>query len=94
MFSVNRIIAFLTPVFTTAAVALSHLALTRLGFHISPDALVAVETTVAASAAGAALKWLHGHQRYESYLHDIEVFGRTVDQAAQVVSASQRIRQR
>lgn len=68
--TVNRVVAFLTPAFTIASVAVSQLALTRFGFHVSPEVLVPVETTVAASAAGAALKWLHGHQKYEQLVHD------------------------
>ncbi len=64
-FTINRVVALATPLFTTLAVAIAHLALTRFGFHVSPDAIVPVETTVAVSAAGAALKWLHGYQKHE-----------------------------
>jgi hypothetical protein len=71
-FALNRVVVLLTPLFTTAAVAVSHLALTRFGFHVSPNTLVAVETTVGGSAAAAALKWLHGHQKYEVLQHDLE----------------------
>ncbi len=67
---VNRVVALLTPVFTLASVAASQLVLTRFGFHVPPEALVPVETTVAVSAAGSALKWLHGHQKYEELVHD------------------------
>jgi hypothetical protein len=68
--TVNRVVAVLTPVFTVASVAISQLVLTRFGFHVAPEALVPVETTVAVAAVGAALSWLHGHQKYEALVHD------------------------
>ena len=65
LFPINRVVVLATPIFTTLAVAISHLLLTRFGYHVSPDALVPVETTIAISAAAAAIKWLHGYQLHE-----------------------------
>lgn len=69
--TINRVVVLATPVFTTVAVAIAHLLLTRFGYHVSPDALVPVETTVAISAGGAALKWLHGYQKHEERQHEL-----------------------
>lgn len=69
---INRLVALLTPLFTTAATLGSAWVARHIGIHPTPDQLLAIETTVATSALGAAGMWLHGHQKYEGYLHELE----------------------
>jgi hypothetical protein len=70
MFSVNRVVALLTPVFSAGAAVGSAWLLKHFPGLPAPSAgeILGVEVTVATSAAGAALKWLHGHQAYEQRL--------------------------
>lgn len=82
MFPVNRIVAFLTPAFTAgAAVASGWLLKHAPGVPAaSVVELTAIEVTAASAATGAALKWLHGHQKYET---DIRWADHAVKAAAQ-----------
>ena len=81
MFPVNRVVAFLTPVFTAGAAVASGWLLKHAPGVPAPSVveLTGVEVTAATAAAGAALKWLHGHQKYEA---DI----RWADQAVKAAS--------
>jgi len=62
----NRIVALCTPLFTAVAGVVSGYA-AKYGFHLDPTQVVAVEALAATSAAGSALKWLHGSQKVEAY---------------------------
>lgn len=72
MFSVNRIVALLTPVFTAGA-ALASAYAAKHGLNLSASEVLTVEVAAATAAGGAALKWLHGHQKYEQIVHDAEL---------------------
>src|SRR5579862_986678 len=63
--SANRIVTILTPVFTAVAALGSGYIAKSTGLNVSPAELLAVETTVGVSAAGAAIKWLHGWSVFE-----------------------------
>lgn len=86
MFSVNRVVAFLTPVFSAgAAVGAAWLVKHCPGLPTPGQAeLLGAEISGATAAAGAALKWLHGHQSWEKRvaelnpLRDIERVVKTV----------------
>ena len=63
--SANRIVALFTPVFVAGSALLSGYVAKTTGLNVNPAELVAVESAVGLSAAGAALKWLHGWSGYE-----------------------------
>lgn len=79
MFSVNRVVAFLTPVFAAgAAVGSAWLVKHFPGVPVpSQGQILGVEIAGAASAAAAALKWLHGHQLWEARIHQAEQLVKT-----------------
>jgi hypothetical protein len=64
--SLNRVVALFTPVFTAVAGLASAYA-AKHGLNLDPTEVAAVEALVATSAAGAALKWLHGSQAIDKY---------------------------
>lgn len=68
MFPVNRVVAVLTPVFTAAAtVGSAWLLLHFPGLPVPSKAqLLTAEIGGATAAVSAALKWLHGHQKWEA----------------------------
>lgn len=78
--SLNRVVAFLTPVFAAVAgVGSAWLARHFPGIPPLPPAdIVAFEITAATTAAGAALKWLHGSQLAERYVHEGEQFAKSL----------------
>jgi hypothetical protein len=86
MFPVNRVVAFLTPVFAAgAAVGSAWLIKHFPGLPVPGQAeLLGAEISGATAAAGAALKWLHGHQAFEKRVAEIapvtvlEEIGKTV----------------
>lgn len=71
MFSVNRIVALLTPVFTAGA-GLATAYAAKHGLNLPASEVLTVEIAAATAAGGAALKWLHGHQQYEKIVADAE----------------------
>lgn len=86
MFPVNRVVAFLTPVFAAgAAVGSAWLIKHFPGLPVpgQPE-LLGAEISGATAAIGAALKWLHGHQAWEQRVADIapvtvlEEIGKTI----------------
>jgi hypothetical protein len=81
MFSVNRVVAFLTPVFAAgAAVGSAWLVKHFPGVPVpSQGQILGVEIAGAASAAAAALKWLHGHQLWEARIHQAELLVKHVE---------------
>jgi hypothetical protein len=71
MFSTNRIVAVLTPIFAAgAAVGSAWLAKHFPGVQVSSGEILALEITGATAATGAALSWLKGHQAYEKRLDE------------------------
>jgi hypothetical protein len=70
----NRLVALLTPVFTAvAAVGTAWLGKHFPGLPVPTKTQVVVYEGLGASAAlGSALKWLHGHQKYEAIVADTE----------------------
>jgi hypothetical protein len=68
MFSINRIVVLLTPVFSASAAVGSAWLLKHFPGLPTPSAaqLLGVEVTVATSALGVALSWLKGHQQWEN----------------------------
>jgi hypothetical protein len=72
MFTVNRIVAVLTPVFSAVAGVGSAWLLKHFPGVPVPSAgeLLAIEVTGATAAGGAALSWLKGHQAYEKRLDE------------------------
>src|ERR1700743_3106684 len=74
MIPINRLVALLTPVFAAAAVVGSAWLLKHfpgLPFPSTAE-LTAVEALGATTAGAAALKWLHGHQKWEERVADAE----------------------
>ena len=88
--SLNRVVALFAPVFAAAGAVGSAWLLKHVPGLPAPSAaeLAAVEATTAAAAAGAALKWLHGHQAWEARAHSAEQWAamaaRDVEDAAPV----------
>lgn len=84
MFPVNRIVVLLTPVFSAAAaVGGAWLVKNFPGLPVPGQAeLVAIEISAATAAAGAALKWIHGHQAWEKRLAELDP---TVDLVAKTI---------
>lgn len=72
MFPANRVVAILTPVFTAAATVASAWLLKHFpGLPVpSKSQLLAAEIGGATAAVGAALKWLHGHQKWEARIDE------------------------
>jgi Flp pilus assembly secretin CpaC len=74
MFSLNRVVAVLTPlVFAPAAAATTAWIATHFpGLPtIDPGQVVAVEIAGATAALGTGLTWLHGHQKWNSIVADL-----------------------
>lgn len=65
-----RIVALLTPVFTALAAVGSGFVARHTGVTFSPDELLAIEIATATAAGGSALKWLHGSQAIDKYVHE------------------------
>lgn len=63
----NRLVALLTPAFSAvAAIGTAWARKHCPGLPVpSVTELVGIELSAATAAAGAALKWLHGHQKWE-----------------------------
>jgi len=74
MFPLNRVVVLLTPLFTAAAAVGSAWLVKHFpGLPVpSQGELLGVELAGATAAGGAALKWLHGHQKYEDRLAVLE----------------------
>jgi hypothetical protein len=88
MFSLNRVVALLTPVFSAGAAVGSAWLLKHFpGVPVpSSSELLGVEVTVATSAGAAALKWLHGHQAWEQRLAKLDPQIDLVGSAVKVVT--------
>lgn len=71
MFSVTRIVALLTPVFTAGA-ALASAYAAKHGLNLPASEVLTVEIAAGTAGLGAALKWLHGYQAFEALEHDAE----------------------
>lgn len=72
-FSIERVVALLTPVFSAAAGWLSTIVAHNVpGLTIPRDQLVAVFIGGATIAGGAALKWLHGRQKFTSSVTSVQ----------------------
>lgn len=69
--SIERVVAFLTPVFAIGAGWLSG-AVAKYGLHIDPTGIVALEATGVATAAAAALKWLHGRAAWTKAVAELK----------------------
>lgn len=65
----NRLVALLTPLFTAVA-GLATGAAAKYGLHLDPTQVTSIEIAAATAGAGAALKWLHGHQQYERLISE------------------------
>lgn len=72
--SIERVVALLTPVFAAAAGWLSVEVATLVGVQIPRGDFTAIFITGAASALGAALKWLHGRSQWVRDIHGAEAF--------------------
>ena len=95
--SANRIVAFLTPVFVAGSALLSGYVAKTTGLNVNPAELVAVESAVGLSAAGAALKWLHGWSVYEQAaqyakhgLEEAEKYGVKVPSEAEIEASVEK----
>lgn len=74
--SIERVVALLTPVFAIAAGALS----TGIGSVVgipAPD-FVALFVAGGTAATGGALKWLHGRQKFVNFVDDAEKVAESV----------------
>ncbi|MFZ1925299.1 MAG: hypothetical protein WAU42_04050 [Solirubrobacteraceae bacterium] len=80
MFPINRVVALATPVFSAVAAVGSAWAAKHFPGLPTPSTgqLLGVELAGATAATGAALKWLHGHQKYEARLAALEHEAMTV----------------
>lgn len=92
MFPINRVVALATPLFSAAGAVGSAWLLKHFpGAPVpSPTELLGVEITVATSATAAAVKWLHGHQRYEADLHKTLLAGVSLEAVAEKVDPGVR----
>ncbi len=88
MFSLNRVVALLTPVFSAGAAVGSAWLLKHFPGVPVPSAneLLGVEVTVTTSAGAAALKWLHGHQAWEKRVAEIDPEIDLIGSAVKVVT--------
>jgi hypothetical protein len=64
---INRLVALLTPVFSaTAAIGTAYVRKHFPGLPVpSTSEMMGLEITAATAGAASALKWLHGHQKWE-----------------------------
>lgn len=83
--SPNRVVAFFTPVLAAAGAVGSGLAQKYLGVSLPPEAVTAVEVTVATSITAMGFKWLHGWQAFEAAQTYLKVNAPKVEQTAETV---------
>ncbi|HTA98681.1 MAG TPA: hypothetical protein VK730_13695 [Solirubrobacteraceae bacterium] len=71
---VNRLVALATPLFAALTAVITALVRKHCpGLPVpSTTELTGLELTGAAAASAAALKWLHGHQKWEARVEDAE----------------------
>jgi hypothetical protein len=71
--SIERVVAALTPVFAAGAGWVTSVVGNNIpGVHIPSGWVAALFSTGAAAAAAAALKWLHGRQKFVNFTTDSE----------------------
>lgn len=80
---INRVVALLTPVFTAVAAVASGYA-AKHGFNLPAEQVTITEAAGATAALGAGLKWLHGWQAGEKFLHEAELQAKAIAHAAAV----------
>jgi hypothetical protein len=92
-FSIERVVALLTPVFAAAAGWVStEIAKLIPGLGIPRDQLVAVFVGGATIAAGSALKWLHGRQKFVNFTtNSDQVVDKVVAEVQKTVAANSNL---
>lgn len=86
--SIERVVAALTPVFAAAAGLLTSLAGQVVpGVSLNKGDVTVMFTTGAVVAGGAALKWLHGRSQWTRFETDAEKQAKLVEQRVRVVLA-------
>jgi hypothetical protein len=84
---VNRLVALLTPVFSAAAaIGTAYVRKHFPGLPVpSAGELTGLEITAATAGAASALKWLHGHQKWEERVDhaalQVQMFGSAAQKA-------------
>lgn len=77
--SIERVVAVLTPIFAALAAWLTGLIGAHFpGVHIDSSQIVALEIAGFTGATAAALKWLHGRQKFVAFTDDAK---KTLDDA-------------
>lgn len=90
MFTVNRIVVFLTPVFTAAAaVGTGWLSKHFPGLPTPKSGeVVKLEIAGATAALGGALMWLKGHHQYEKIIADAEKMAKVIESDAKLAATN------
>lgn len=69
--SLNRVVALFTPVFAAVA-GLGSAYAAKHGLNLLAEQITVVEVAASTAALAAAIKWLHGSQLAEKYVHEAE----------------------